>query len=221
MNHGRWIEILSPELGSMETLYSSVTSPEGVARVARAGFSGEIQEHGYWGSMRDRIPRAQTDSLEPGGGLSAVANSGILRVHENLAVIRSGQDWSLCQEAEIAAYFGDVEPQLRAGMNFLTAEGAAIGCYSNRYMTGSDGHGKALPRSFGLSFWHSLADMERWAESHPTHVEIFVAAMKFLQANAGSKLRLSHEVAVVSRDQQYYEYNNCHASTGMLGAIST
>ena len=23
---------------------------------------------------------------------------------------------------------------------------------------------------------------------------------------------------VVSREQQYYEYNNCHATTGMLGA---
>jgi aldoxime dehydratase len=42
--------------------------------------------------------------------------------------------------------------------------------------------------------------------------------MKFLQTNAGARLRLSHEVAVVSRQQQNYEYNNCHATTGMLGA---
>ena len=45
-----------------------------------------------------------------------------------------------------------------------------------------------------------------------------MAAMKVLQANAGARLRLSHEVAIVSREQQYYEYNNCHVTTGMLGA---
>jgi aldoxime dehydratase len=219
-DHGRWIEAFSPEARGFETLYSSNTFPEGAARVAIGGYSGEIQEHGYWGSMRDRLPIAQTEALEPVGHPYAAGNSGIVRVepHHNLAIIRSGQDWSLCEDAERASYFGDVEPQLKAGMDFLTTDGASIGCYANRYMTSSDGDGTVLEQSFGLSFWHSLEDMERWAESHPTHVAIFMAAMKFLQANAGARLRLSHEVAVVSREQQYYEYNNCHATTGMLGA---
>jgi aldoxime dehydratase len=221
VRHGRWVEVISPEASGFETLYSSNTFPEGSARVAAGGFSGEIQEHGYWGSMRDRLPAAQTEALNPLGSPSAATNSGIVRVepHDNLAVIRSGQDWSLCGEAERASYFGDVEPQLRAGMDFLSSEGASIGCYANRYMTSSDGDGRLLEQTFGLSFWHSLADMERWAESHPTHIMIFAAAMSFLQANAGARLRLSHEVAVVSRHQQYYEYNNCHSTTGMLGAI--
>lgn len=241
-HHGRWIEAVTPEASGFETLYSSNTFPEGAARVATGGYSGEIQEHGYWGSMRDRLPIAQTEALDPAGapsvpenpgnpgpgnpensgnaGYPGPGNSGIVRVepHENLAIIRSGQDWSLCETAERASYFGEVEPQLKAGMDFLTSNGASIGCYANRYMTSSDGEGKLLEQSFGLSFWHSLADMERWAESHPTHVAIFRAAMKFLQTNAGAKLRLSHEVAIVSRHQQYYEYNNCHATTGMLGA---
>lgn len=218
-NHGRWIEVVAPEANSFETLYSSDTFPEGAARVAADGFSGEIQEHGYWGSMRDRIPLAQTKALDPVGVPSITAHSGIVQVqpHDNLAVIRSGQDWSLCDEAERASYFGDVEPQLKNGMDFLTSEGAAIGCYANRYMTSSDGN-RLLEQTFGLSFWHSLADMEKWAESHPTHVGIFRAAMRFLQTNTGAKLRLSHEVAVVQRHQQYFEYNNCHATTGMLGA---
>lgn len=182
----------------------------------------KIQEHGYWGSMRDRLPITQTEALEPAGDPFVPQNSGIVRVepHDNLVIIRSGQNWSLCDDTERDSYFSDVEPQLKAGMDFLTAEGASIGCYANRYMTSSDGNGNILEQSFGLSFWHSLEDMERWAESHPTHVAKFMAAMKFLQANAGARLRLSHEVAVVSRDQQYYEYNNCHATTGMLGASS-
>lgn len=223
VNHGRWIELISPEARRFETLYSSNTFPEGSARVAAGGFSGEIQEHGYWGSMRDRLPAAQTDALTPLGAPSAATSAGIVRVqpHDNLAIIRSGQDWSLCGEAERASYFSDVEPQLKAGMDFLTSDGATIGCYANRYMTSSDGDGRLLEQTFGLSFWHSLADMEKWAESHPTHVKIFMAAMNFLQTNAGAKLRLSHEVAVVSGDQQYYEYNNCHSTTGMLGAVGS
>lgn len=233
-HHGRWIEAVTPEASGFETLYSSNTFPEGAARVATGGYSGEIQEHGYWGSMRDRLPISQTEALDPSGTPFVVessvpgnpktsGNPKIVRVepHDNLAIIRSGQDWSLCEPAERASYFGDVEPQLKAGMDFLMSDGASIGCFANRYMTSSDGDGKLLEQSFGLSFWHSLADMERWAESHPTHVAIFRAAMKFLQANAGAKLRLSHEVAVVSRDQQYYEYNNCHSTTGMLGAGRT
>ncbi|MDP9904795.1 phenylacetaldoxime dehydratase family protein [Arthrobacter bambusae] len=222
-DHGRWIEAVIPNASGFETLYSSNTFPEGVARVATGGFSGEIQEHGYWGSMRDRLPVGQTEALESRGGPFVPGNSGIVRVepHENLAIIRSGQDWSLCEEAERASYFGDVEPQLKAGMDFLTSDGPSIGCYANRYMTSSDSEGRPLEQTFGLSFWRSLEDMEKWAESHPTHVAIFMAAMKFLQANAGAKLRLSHEVAVVSRDRQYYEYNNCHATTGMLGSART
>jgi aldoxime dehydratase len=222
-DHGRWIEAVTPDASGFETLYSSNTFPEGVARVAAGGFSGEIQEHGYWGSMRDRLPFAQTEALEPVGDPFVPGNSGIVRVepHDSLAIIRSGQDWSLCEEAERESYFSDVEPQLKAGMDFLTTDGPSIGCYANRYMTSSDGEGGVLEQTFGLSFWHSLEDMERWAESHPTHVAIFMAAMKFLQANAGAKLRLSHEVTVVSRDQQYYEYNNCHATTGMLAVGRT
>lgn len=219
-DHGRWIEAVMPDTDGLETLYSSDTFPEGVARIAAGGFSGEIQEHGYWGSMRDRLPRSQTETLAPAGAPIVSATSGIVRVepHDNLAMIRSGQDWSLCEEAERESYFGDVEPHLHAGMDFLTSDGSSIGCYSNRYMTSSDGDGRLLEQSFGLSFWHSLHDMERWAETHPTHLAIFGSAMRFLQANAGAKLRLSHEVAVLSHHQQYFEYNNCHARTGMLGA---
>lgn len=237
-HHGRWIEAVTPEASGFETLYSSNTFPEGAARVATGGYSGEIQEHGYWGSMRDRLPISQTEALDPTGTPFVAENvpessvpgnpknpenSKIVRVepHENLAIIRSGQDWSLCEAAERASYFGEVEPQLKAGMDFLTSDGASIGCHANRYMTSSDGEGRLLEQSFGLSFWHSLADMEKWAESHPTHVAIFRAAMKFLQTNAGAKLRLSHEVAVVPRNRQYYEYNNCHPTTGMLGASRT
>ena len=31
------------------------------------GMSGEVQEHAYWGGMRDRIPLSQTERMAPGG----------------------------------------------------------------------------------------------------------------------------------------------------------
>jgi aldoxime dehydratase len=85
------------------------------------GVSSEILEHGYWGSMRDRIPLSQTDTMASTGDLS-VRDDGNGRVtvhgHENLAVIRSGQDWTDTQGEERRVYLEDIEPTLRAGMDF-------------------------------------------------------------------------------------------------------
>ena len=59
--------------------------------------------------------------------------------------------------------------------------------------------------------------LERWAESHPTHVAIFGAAMKYLsQLGPLAKLELYHEVSVVQADEQFFEYLNCHPHTGLL-----
>jgi len=75
-------------------------------------------------------------------------------------------------------------------------------------------------KSFGQSWWHSLAALERWAESHPTHVRIFGAAMKYLTTlGPAAKLRLYHEVTVAGADEQFFEYCDCHPKTGMLAAI--
>ncbi len=66
-------------------------------------------------------------------------------------------------------------------MDFLRDDGRAIGCFANRYMTVVETRTAAsTEKSFGMSWWKSLAALERWAESHPTHVAIFGAAMKYL-----------------------------------------
>ena len=62
----RFIEVLRPTVARHETLFSSLGRPEGVAAIAE-GMSGEVQEHAYWGGMRDRIPLSQTDAMAPGG----------------------------------------------------------------------------------------------------------------------------------------------------------
>ena len=116
-------------------------------------------------------------------------------------------------------YLEDVEPVLREGMEFLRDEGLAIGCFANRYMAVVGRDGSPTEKSFGMSWWRSLADLERWSESHPTHVAIFGAAMRYLsRLGPDAKLRLYHEVTVAAADEQFFEYCNCHPGTGMLRA---
>lgn len=86
--------------------------------------SDEIEEHGYWGSMRDRFPLSQTDDLV---GAKATAEDfttsstaglvGRVKVQgrKNLAVIRSGQDWLDTTPEERALYLETMHPVLIKG----------------------------------------------------------------------------------------------------------
>lgn len=219
---GRFVEILRPSMEDYETLFSSPDHKEGVAVLADA-MSGDIVEHAYWGGMRDRIPLSQTSEMAPNGAARLERQGSRVRVvpHDNVCLIRSGQDWSDTAATERKMYLEDVEPVLREGMDFLRDHGRSIGCYANRYMTVLDQTGKPTERSYGMGWWRSLAALERWAESHPTHVKIFGAAMKYLQTlGPAAKLRLYHEVTVARAGDQLFEYVNCHDRTGMLKAAS-
>lgn len=217
---GTFTEVLRPSVQGHETLFSANDRPEGVAVLAER-MSGMVREHAYWGGARDRIPMSQTHELAPRGAPTVVAEGAWRRVqpHEHLCLIRSGQDWSDTEADERRLYLADVEPALRQGMDFLRDEGLAIGCYANRYLRVLDRHGRETDKSFGMGWWHGLDALERWAESHPTHVAIFGAAMKYLSTlGPAAKLRLYHEVTVATADEQFFEYLNCHPRTGMLRA---
>ena len=220
---GTFIEALYPSVEGYETLFSSLGRSEGVAVLAQS-MSGEVQEHAYWGGMRDRIACSQTSDMAPTGAARAVRDGARIRVipHDNVCLIRSGQDWGDTEASERRMYLEDVEPVLREGMDFLRDDGRSIGCYANRYMRVVAADGAATEKSYGMSWWKSLAALERWAESHPTHVRIFGAAMKYLSTlGPAAKLRLYHEVTVARADEQFFEYCGCHPQTGMLNAVPT
>jgi hypothetical protein len=67
---GYFREIVSPRADQFETLYTYTQADKfpGVGAIMD-GVSSDIQEHGYWGSMRDRIPLSQTDWPQPHGTL--------------------------------------------------------------------------------------------------------------------------------------------------------
>ena len=218
---GYFREIATPGVERFETLYAMPVGMEGVG-LAMGERSGEIQEHGYWGSMRDRVPLSQTDAMQPSGELSASRGSNRVRVggHENLVIIRSGQDWSETVDKERDLYLGEMEPVLRAGMDFLRDDGLPVGCYSNRYMNHIDARGLREEKSFSVSHWRSMSHLERWSESHPTHIEIFGTFMRMVQSLQGElKWKGYHEVSVLRAEDQHYEYINCHAGTGLLRGV--
>jgi heme-containing dehydratase-like protein len=134
---GYFREIVSPRAEQFEALYAFKDMFPGVGAIMDR-ISDEIQEHGYWGSMRDRIPLSQTDRMQPVGDLKVrqgnpqLGGRVIIRGHDNVALIRSGQDWAETESAERKLYLEEMEPTLRAGMDFLRDNGKEFGCYSNR-----------------------------------------------------------------------------------------
>ena len=137
-----------------------------------------------------------------------------MRGHDNIALIRSGQDWADAEADERSLYLDEILPTLQSGMDFLRDNGPAVGCYSNRFVRNIDIDGNFLDLSYNIGHWASLDQLERWSESHPTHLRIFTTF--FRVAEGLSKLRLYHEVSVFDAADQLYEYINCHPGTGML-----
>ncbi|MFF0816809.1 phenylacetaldoxime dehydratase family protein [Rhodococcus sp. NPDC003318] len=216
---GYFREIVAPRAEQFETLYAFQERLPGVGAVMD-GISDDINEHGYWGSMRERFPISERDWMQPSGELRVISGDPaaggrvVVQGHDNIALIRSGQDWKDAESEERGLYLDEILPTLQEGMDFLRDNGLAVGCYSNRFVRNIDLDGNFLDLSYNIGHWGSLDKLERWAESHPTHLRIFTTF--FRVAEGLSKRRLYHEVSVFDAGDQTYEYINCHPGTGML-----
>ncbi|KAK3308386.1 phenylacetaldoxime dehydratase [Chaetomium strumarium] len=231
LQNGWFLEVLFPTADRFETLFNTESNREGSAHMGQC-MSGPIQEHGYWGSMRDRLPLSQTDALAGSKEhIKLPTTSGssgrvIVPGKKNLAVIRSGQDWSATTPGERKLYLETMHPVLTRGMDFLRDRGEEVGCYSCRFMEIVDAKtGKAaeeeggggIDRTFGLAYFDELASLEAWSREHPTHLAIFGGFQKYARTLRNEvTLRVFHEVAVLDEDQQFFEYVGCHDTTGML-----
>jgi aldoxime dehydratase len=220
---GFFTEVVRPTVDRLETIFTSNAHPEGLANLAES-MSEPFIEAGYWGSMRDRLPITQTDPVA-GAGTPSGTSSGarvVIAPQHNLALIRSGQDFSETAGPERAFFLEEIEPTLRAGMDFLRDEGRSFGCYANRYMDVVDENEEFVEKRFAVSLWSDLSGLELWAKSHPTHSKIFASAMRHMaEFGSTAELHLYHEVMVVERQHQWFEYLNCHDKTGLLGVDAT
>lgn len=221
---GFFRECYTPSISDSETTFSH-PYPEGYARIAQA-MSGMTDTHGYWGSARDRIPRAQIDEMAPRGEPHAALAGGndssgrhiVVTPHDNLCLLRSGQDWSDTSVDERSFYIETVKPRLDEGMAFIHEQGERVGCYFNRYMTLLADAG-ALDKTYSLSAWRSLSELEAWVKTD-SHLAIFAAGTRHYRTFKDARLRLYHEMSVIRAQDQSFEYFNCHDRTGMLNALN-
>lgn len=217
---GAFYEAFTPDIVDVETSYSHCVK-EGVAHLSDH-FSNPTDSHEYWGSARDRIPRGQTDALEPAGEPRLVdLGSGLLKVvpHGNLTLIRSGQDWEDTVDKERKYFLSGIQPALNKGMKEIETEGLAFGCYFNRVLWLVCESGE---KTYSLSAWHSMDALSRWAKDNKNHKAIFASRTTGYQAALGdretSDIKTGHEVMVVNAENQEFIYFNCHSDTGMLRA---
>lgn len=168
-----------------ETLHSTEHVTPGVRNLLPAALT---EVHEYWGAARDRIAASAISDLraEPSEPVPG-----------NLCLIRSGQIWTHCDERERKIYFGEVEPNLTAGIDYLDAN-PETGCLSARFLREQTLDGEDLESTSFVGWFDELRSLEEWAKSHPTHLAIFdsfLAMVGKLEGRIG--LRLWHEVAAV------------------------
>jgi hypothetical protein len=231
--HGWFREVFLPTIDRVETVYTTTDNTEGFGHL-RESSSGMVQEHAYWGSMRERLPISQVDELvgeDATLSFDALENGSSFQRRRvritgknNLCMIRSGQNWSMTQSEERKLYLDTLHPVMIQGMDFLRDHGDQVGCFSCRFMEIiNPATGKAdLDRTFGLAYFDDIASLERWSKEHQTHLKIFGGFFQFAKKlDNNVTLQLFHEVMVLKPEQQLFEYVGCHAGTGMLTSLST
>jgi aliphatic aldoxime dehydratase len=218
-----WREVIFAPMSRLETLFSS-EDPAGMAATA-SGFSGEIKEHAYWGGMRDRIPDSETNAFQCSAGDTLIAQSSVdstnkritISPPENMCLIRSAQNWTHCQGEELDIYQGEVHPVLIEGMDYIRDNAIDTGCIACRFMDETTMDGGKQSQTFGMAYFLTMAHLEAWARSHPTHLAIFQSFHKMVQKMEFQiELKLWHEVIVLPEGPHLFEYLNCHGNTGLL-----
>lgn len=222
---GLWRESMVIPVERNETNYSNDAAYEGIAAMDPVMRKTDV--HGYWGSARERIPASSHDSMpapEP-AFIRKMPTSGetlgrrvSMALPGNTCVIRSFQDWSEAQPTESDWYLQRVEPVLRVGLEYLNSHRTEAGCYGMRYIRGFDMNGTVdLNRTSTFGYFESLQALEKWTHSHPTHLNIFQAAISMVQRFQGQvAVKLGHEVSVLPPGALTAEYVNCPRSTGFL-----
>ena len=220
---GYWREVAAMPYDRFETLNSSM-EPHGISAVAD-DLAGPIDEHGYAGGMRDRILLSDTSDLKNNASTStkipALKTDDGKRVKlsppENACIIRSGQNWSYCDDEQGPMYLKNVHPVLQKGMCYLRDNPIETECYCMRLVDVKGDEWQDMPQSFGLGYASDIYAFEEWAKSHPTHLAILDRFMA-MAGKFGEKLQLKlwHEVVVLPNEGSEFEYINCHEQTGLL-----
>jgi len=217
---GLWIEALTCPIPQMETSYSNAEPSWGMADQCPVHLD---ENHGYFGSMRDRIPAAEDQGL-PGAlrGLPAVDSAQetfgrrlMVDLPDNACFIRTVQGWEECDEEQQADFLASMMPVYQAGVEYLRDNPRDSNCAGARLVEMLDPNAQIQTQT--LAWFLGLEDLERWAHEHPTHHAILNGMSGFAERyQLDIQIVLGHEVYVVPAGCSYIEYSNCHPQTGFL-----
>lgn len=182
-----------------------------------------MNESGYWGAARDRIPASGYDELSGSvDNFACVTRSDTLghdiqiTAPRNLCLIRSGVSWADCGPEQLGSYNTNIKPKLDLGMDHLRQNPRDTGCLSLRQVDVVDTFGHPQPEGYSAGLFLSLKHLETWALEHPTHLAIYHRAqMERQKYKDALELRTYHEVYVLNRASTF-RYLNCHGATGLL-----
>jgi len=221
---GRFIETARVPPSRLDTLLASDTEYHGIAKLSER--VEKTAYHGYWGGTRDRIVDSAHDPLtnpEDGAMPDAPrvqARSGqtvSVVMPANVCVARGGPNWSAAVGEEREIFLEQVYPAFVAGAHYLRDNPQEAGCISACLVQEVDADGAPIERVNMHAYFLSLADLERWTRSHPTHLEIFGRYLKMVRRLGKlPAINLYHEVSVIPQGGLTGSYVDCHPTTGFM-----
>ena len=216
--HGYSREVFTVPAARLETLLSAADIRHGLSACGLP-VVGPVMQHGYWGSMRDRLPAgaaaAAAGAADPRAAapheadLGAWGTSTVLCPPPDLCVICSGQDWANCRPDHALFFHEQLRPRLATAMAALQRRADAHGCVDLRMVDLVDERRRPRSASFALATFLSLGQLAHWARTDPDHLDIFGTFIAHKRASQ-TALRLWHEVLLLPGDGlARFEYLRC------------
>lgn len=220
---GYWREAICVPYDRHETIYSAPNYRIGLARMPGTSIES-MTSNGYFGAARDRLPVSAIDPLESplradpplGRHVESRGRRLIAVTPHNMTALRSGQYWEPAEGEQRDDYLENLQPKLRRGMDYLSANAAGSGTLSLRIMTNMAEDGSDRAETSVLAYFLSLDQLEDWAKSHTTHLEIYDHAIAMNRKFREKRQVVTWHELFVMPTSAGFEYVNCNPGTGLI-----
>ncbi|MFJ3044689.1 phenylacetaldoxime dehydratase family protein [Herbaspirillum chlorophenolicum] len=220
---GYWLEPVVVPYDRHETIYSASNYKVGFARTVGAEIVS-ITTNGFFGAARDRLPLSAVDVLDspvhgvlsPAAARTSARGHWIAELPHNATLLRSGQYWEGAGQEQLEDYIERLQPKLMRGMQHLMSTRSETGCLSLRIMTNVNEDGSPRSETSVYAGFMSMAQLEAWAASHETHLDIYRHAIAMNRLHKEKREVVTWHELFVPQLGNVFEYINCHPMTGIL-----